>query len=96
MHSVGGYNQIADDNTAKSGSITDWKTYAAEIASAAADVTAKPKPDGKNHICMIIGYNEITGEIAVSDSWGARFERRWVPVSVADWASHGGIFRILP
>ena len=45
---------------------------------------------------MIIGYNEATQEIAVSDSWGARFERRWVPVSVADWASQGGVFMILP
>jgi hypothetical protein len=45
---------------------------------------------------MIIGYNETTQEIAVSDSWGARFERRWVPVAVADWVSTGNIFMILP
>jgi hypothetical protein len=45
---------------------------------------------------MIIGYNEATQEIAVSDSWGPSFERRWVPISVANWASNGGIFMILP
>lgn len=45
---------------------------------------------------MIIGYNEATREIAVSDSWGQRFELRWVPVAVADWAGTGGIFMILP
>lgn len=32
------------------------------------------------HICLIIGYNEKTGEIAISDSWGTRFTERWVPV----------------
>jgi hypothetical protein len=45
---------------------------------------------------MIIGYNEKTNELAVSDSWGARFELRWVPVPVAAWASNGGFFMILP
>lgn len=30
------------------------------------------------HVCLIIGYNNQTGEIAISDSWGARFALRWV------------------
>jgi hypothetical protein len=96
MHSVDAYNDLADSLTAKRAGVTDWKAYAEEIQSAAADITSKSKPDDKNHICMIIGYNETTQEIAVSDSWGARFERRWIPVSVADWASQGSIFMILP
>lgn len=96
MLSVAEYNKIADANTAKRASVKDWKTYAEEIKSEAASITAAPKPEDKHHICMIIGYNEATQEIAVSDSWGARFERRWVPVSVADWASQGGVFMILP
>ena len=45
---------------------------------------------------MIVGYNEATNELAVSDSWGPSFERRWVPVPVANWASQGGLFMILP
>ena len=45
---------------------------------------------------MIIGYNEATQELAVSDSWGARFELRWVPLSVANWANNGSIVMILP
>jgi hypothetical protein len=47
-------------------------------------------------VCLIVGYNEETQELAVSDSWGARYERRWVPVPVADWANGGGLFMILP
>lgn len=45
---------------------------------------------------MIVGYNKATQEVAVSDSWGPEFERRWVPIGVADWASAGSIFMILP
>jgi hypothetical protein len=30
------------------------------------------------HICLIIGYNALTDEIAISDSWGPHFAERWV------------------
>ena len=90
------YNAIADKNTAARATVTDWKAYATQIAAASLELTASPKPSDNRHICMIIGYNEATQEVAVSDSWGARFERRWVPVSVANWAASGGIFMILP
>ena len=97
MCSVAAYNKTADQNTAKRAQgISDWKAYAAAISKDAANITADPKPEENRHCCMIIGYNETTQEIAVSDSWGARFERRWVPVAVADWVSTGNIFMILP
>ena len=35
------------------------------------------------HICLIIGYNKQTNEIAVSDSWGASYAERWVPADKA-------------
>lgn len=96
MRSVGEYNKAANDNTGKRKSVTDWAAYTKEIA-AAAETTAKlSKPDEAHHICMIVGYNEATNEFAVSDSWGRSFERRWVPVPVANWASSGGLFMILP
>jgi hypothetical protein len=44
---------------------------------------------------LIVGYNEQTDELAVSDSWGQQFERCWVPVKLANWANHGGLFMIL-
>lgn len=96
MCSMDDYNQTADANTATRAQVTDWKTYTTEITEAANKVAASPKSDDKRHCCMIIGYNEATQEIAVSDSWGPRFERRWVPVAVADWASTGSLFLILP
>lgn len=96
MCSVESYNKIANESAARRATVSDWKAYAATLKQEAAKITDAPKPDDKRHCCMIIGYNEATQEIAVSDSWGAQFERRWVPVAVADWVSAGSIFMILP
>jgi hypothetical protein len=96
MCSMDIYNAVADKNTEARKSATDWKQYASDIAAQSLEFAKKPKPGENRHICMIIGYNEATQEIAVSDSWGERFELRWVPLSVANWASTGGIFMILP
>ena len=94
--SMEAYNEVADKDTEKRKSVQDWKAYATEITAENIGYVKKPKPEDNRHICMIIGYNEATQEIAVSDSWGPRFELRWVPVSVANWASCGGLFMILP
>ncbi|RYD64056.1 MAG: hypothetical protein EOP83_10650, partial [Verrucomicrobiaceae bacterium] len=96
MRSLGEYNKIANANTSKRKSITDWTEWGKQIA-VEAEALAKTEGEQDNyHICMIVGYNEATNELAVSDSWGASYERRWVPAPVAQWASSGGLFMILP
>ena len=41
--------------------------------------TRATKPARENgHVCMVIGYNAATGEIAISDSWGPGYEERWL------------------
>ena len=94
--SVKEYNEAADKNTVARTKITDWKAHATEILTTHAKLAESPKPKSNRHLCMIIGYNETTQEIAVSDSWGSRFELRWVPLPVANWASSGSLFMILP
>lgn len=96
MCSVEKYNDIANTNTEKRRKVKDWQAYAAELVAENTKYADTPKAESNHHICMIIGYNETTQEIAVSDSWGPRFEIRWVPVAVADWANAGGLFMILP
>lgn len=96
MCSMDAYNEEADKNTDKRKSVTDWTAYATEIAETAQPFATREKPEDNRHICMIIGYNEKTNELAVSDSWGARFELRWVPLTVAKWANAGHFFMILP
>ena len=58
----------------------------------------KEKKSGQNedtisggHICLIIGYNKKTGEIAISDSWGPRFAERWVPFADMEKVSYGSM-----
>lgn len=41
------------------------------------------------HMCMIIGYNTDTGEIAISDSWGPGFGERWITEEEASTISQG-------
>lgn len=96
MFSMDDYNDQANENTTKRKTVTDWSAYTLEIGEKAKPIAAKPKPDDNRHICMIIGYNEKTNELAVSDSWGASYELRWVPLPVANWASAGHLFMILP
>jgi hypothetical protein len=92
MCSMEEYNQIADENTARRGKEGHVEWLAAKREKVAKYV----KPEDRHHLCMIIGYNEKTSELAVSDSWGKRFELRWVPVEVADWANNGSLVMIQP
>lgn len=96
MRSLPEYNKVANENTRARASVTDWVAWGGKIAADTAELVKQERMEENHHICMIVGYNETTGELAVSDSWGARYERRWVPVQVADWVSSGGLFLILP
>ncbi|MFC7339566.1 C39 family peptidase [Haloferula chungangensis] len=96
MRSLDEYNQIANNNTKRRRNVTDWNAWATTIAEENEALIETERVESNHHICMIVGYNEATQEFAVSDSWGPSYERRWVPVAVADWASQGGIFMILP
>jgi len=43
------------------------------------------------HICLIIGYNKKTGEIATSDSWGFDYAERWVSLQQMQNVSYGAM-----
>lgn len=97
MKAMDEYGNIARSNTSerKNADVAKWSE---KVAAQNAEFAKKPKADdGKRaHMCMIIGYNEKTQELAVSDSWGPEHALKWVPLKVADWASSGGLFMILP
>ena len=38
------------------------------------------------HIALIVGYNEETEEVAISESWGNVAPLRWVSLSLLNWA----------
>lgn len=52
--------------------------------------------DGGAHLCMIIGYNRETGEVAISDSWGPQYEVRWIFDTELEAISGGEIHVITP
>ena len=89
MCSTDEYNQLADARTRARAAAPDAATWKKTLAESRKG--QKPlKPDREQgHVCMIIGYNKETGEIAVSDSWGPQFEERWVLGSEATLMSKG-------
>lgn len=56
--------------------MTDPARWKAEYAPAIkpGDLTRTP---GFGHVCLIVGYNSRTGEIAIADSWGREHTERW-------------------
>jgi hypothetical protein len=45
---------------------------------------ALPRRRSGAHICLIIGYNADSDEIAISNSWGAGYEIHWVSLRDAE------------
>ncbi|GAB4171373.1 MAG: hypothetical protein Fur0032_10600 [Terrimicrobiaceae bacterium] len=69
----------------------EWKSLIAPARKAAKDL--KP-PRANGHVCMIIGYNKETGEVAVSDSWGEEFAERWMTLEEAEAISQRSLMTI--
>jgi hypothetical protein len=91
MFSTKEYNEIANGRTKERQGMTDpaaWK-------KAVSDARKGQKPLQINrdtaHVCMIVGYNRETGEVAVSDSWGPAFEERWIMGVEATQVSQGSV-----
>jgi hypothetical protein len=75
-------NEELTRRAAQRRNVSDWKAWENQIKSCRRD--AKKISDFQGaHICMIIGYNKDTDELAISDSWGREFEERWITVDEA-------------
>lgn len=94
MASMPEYNKTANELTKKRKDVSDMAAWAQTVASESERVAPGLSPTSNFHICMIIGYNETTGELAVSDSWGPSYALRWVPVDVAKAVTMAGGFVI--
>ncbi len=65
------------------------KKWAAERKKPSAGLSRDPQA---GHLCLIIGYNKATGELAFSDSWGPQFAERWLPGASVQQASYGQLW----
>jgi len=64
-----------------------WGKQLSDARKAAKKIKNNPL---NGHVRMIIGYNETTGEIAFSDSWGPETTERWMTEEEAQAISQGG------
>jgi hypothetical protein len=93
MFSSKPYNAFVNRRTKERGKQTDWDAWADRTKSESRKIELS-KDIMAAHACMIVGYNRETDEIAVSDSWGPRYELRWVPAEHAEQVSQGSIYLI--
>lgn len=68
---------------------TDWDAWKKELDPARRSAKKIQIDRAQGHVCMIIGYNKATGEIAVSDSWGPEYAERWMTLEEAQAVSAG-------
>ena len=69
--------------------VTNWNDYKAMLKPWKKDARRVRTNIEDGHVCMIIGYNTNTGEIAISDSWGPGFAERWITEEEANAISQG-------
>jgi hypothetical protein len=94
MFSTAEFNAAADARMGPRKGMTEPDAWAASLESArkaAKDWTDDPEA---GHVCMIVGYNEKTGELAVSDSWGPHFAERWITPEEAQAVSQDNCYVI--
>jgi hypothetical protein len=72
---------------------TAWEEGLKDKRRRARDIQTSPD---RGHVCLIIGYNKATGEVAISDSWGPTYEERWLTFEEAEAINQGRINRIEP
>lgn len=84
------FNQAADGHTkGRPAEAAELKTWAAQRKKAAEGISRDREAA---HLCLIIGYNRTTGELAFSDSWGPGFAERWLPAAAMQQASLGQLW----
>ncbi|NDF16887.1 MAG: hypothetical protein EB079_02815 [Verrucomicrobia bacterium] len=70
-----------------------WSKNLEPKRKAARNLRGNPQ---NGHVCLLIGCNRKTGELATSDSWGPEFAERWITVEEARALSQGDLGAIVP
>jgi len=91
---VDGLNDQITERSAARRSVTDWNDWKQKLKPARYSAARIQIDRTQGHMCLVIGYNKTTGEIAISDSWGPRFAERWITVEEATAISQGALYAI--
>lgn len=70
-----------------------WSKILEPKRKAARNIRKNPM---NGHVCLLIGCNRKTGELATSDSWGPEFAERWITLEEARALSQGDLGAIVP
>jgi hypothetical protein len=89
MFSTDEFNTAANSRKKPRAEMSDPAAWKQQLAGARRAARRFRIDRASGHVCMIIGYNKQTGEIAVSDSWGPEFAERWVTQEEASAVSQG-------
>lgn len=87
MFSTPAFNNAAGARAEARREMTDPAEWSKTLVEPRRNARRMPIDKDSGHMCMIIGYNKKTGEIAVSDSWGPAFAERWVTTEEAQAVS---------
>lgn len=96
MFSTKEFNAAADGRIEDRKTMTDAGAWGESLEEAREASEDWPKDAKSGHVCMIIGYNEQSGEVALSDSWGPEFVERWVTIEEAEAVSQDRFYLIRP
>lgn len=94
MYSMAPVNADLNARMGRRASMTDPAEWSKSLDPARKAAKKIPIDVKRGHMCMIIGYNEKTGEIAVTDSWGPQFAERWMTEEEANAVSQGQLMVI--
>ena len=94
MFSTPDFNRAVNERLAPRRAMTDPAAWSASLETARTAAKHWRKDPEAAHLCMITGYNEATGELAISDSYGPGFEERWMTVEEAAAVSQGRFYVI--
>jgi hypothetical protein len=84
-------DQRITGHTKRRADVTDWAAWASGLEPARREARKLARTNDEGHVCLIIGFNRATGELALSDSWGPGYEERWITVEEAAAISQGSM-----
>ena len=78
LFSTPSFNQISNERTRMRENFVDTREWSRALRPYRNQVDDLAVTRTDSHMAMIIGYNDETGEIAFSDSWGPEYAERWL------------------
>jgi hypothetical protein len=89
MYTTPEFNRAVNERVIGRRAMTDPAAWSDSLEPAREAAVRLEKDPEAAHLCMIIGYNAQTGELAVSDSYGPGYEERWITAEEAQAVSQG-------